>query len=171
MWLFLSLGGAFAAPGPCGEACRTAVDGLLGRAVPPGDPRGLFVRVQTCIARTGCAGEVAFDDPAWFGRVLAGFVRGYVEGLGEWPRLERECALLTALDGALCVNEMVRYHIETELVDVLLREGCGTPRDWDAVGAVIQGCLAREDTWVARVGAWILPIYRYNARAACEAGG
>lgn len=150
------------------SACDAATSGMSGKAVLQSDPRSLFVRVQTCIAERGCVSKDELEDPAWFERVLSGFVRGYVEGLGEWPRLERDCALLAFLDGALCVDAMVRYHIETELVGVLRAEGCGTQNDWDAVGRVILGCLAREDVWVARFGEAILPLYRLNARFACQ---
>lgn len=141
---------------------------MRGKAVTPSDPRALFVRVQTCIAESGCVSKDELEDPAWFERVVSGFVRGYVRGLGEWPRLERDCTLLAFLDGALCLDAMVRYHIETELVSVLRAEGCGTQHDWDAVGQVILQCLAREDAWTARFGEVILAAYRFNARYACQ---
>lgn len=83
-----------------------------------------------------------------------------------------------AFRGLVCQKEMAAYHIKTDLQASVNKNGCGTQKDWDQIGAWLKACVdtgVKEDIIFgfesagSLVASVILAWDRSSVRNACIA--
>jgi len=134
--------------------CGKSVIELEGAQMNDFDPRHLFHKQQTCIAKRSCRLRCEMDNCRWMDEVIPSFVDPYLHKQGLWPIIEAGCASTRALMGAItagqwiadheCFASMGWYHVKVDLRESLVKHGCGSERDWKLVGNEIEPCLRQS---------------------------
>lgn len=169
---------AYATPNPCHVSptfgCGKSVEDL--KRAPEkaeGDPTSLFHKNQICIAEKSCPLRCSMDNCKWIDMVVPDFIDPYVKKEGEWKTIEDECrnSMLIGWEWAArtaCGNKMATYHIREDLISSLVKNGCGSDGDWDAIYNVIKQCNKENVGEAQGLAANILvKIYRNNVRKKC----
>lgn len=139
------------------DKCYSMVESLNSIHLLSTDPTRGFVVNQTCIAKYSCANRKQMQDPDWLTKVVPAFVDPYIKQSGKWNEVLARCkeqeTLPKFIRESRCQRWMANYHIEQDLQSALNTHGCGTVKDWDAVGDYIKQCVTEENN---KASAWII---------------
>lgn len=144
--------------------------------IPASNPTYGFYRNQVCIADKSCASKASLDNAGWLDNVVNDFITPLVKEEGKWKSIKAKCLTYRHFAGLNCQDDMAKYHIKEDLQASVNKNGCGTEKDWDKIGAWLKACVdtgVKEDVvfgfesaggWVASV---ILAWNRDAVRSAC----
>lgn len=123
--------------------CSYAVDRVKKEygKIPKSNPTYGFYRNQVCIADKACSNKTNLDSAKWLDDVVYDFIMPLVDEQGDWKLVKINCAKFVLFAHLQCQQLMAENHITDDLQKSVNKNGCGTKKDWDQIGAWLKDCI------------------------------